>query len=340
MGEVWMGDSNNELSDMISCNKERIYVAELKVPSYFYLSGKRREVRCAIPNPSGFEVSKGYWILRPQDEQSDVEGYAELVLIIEFVSTTLKDAENHALKVGSKFSSIVSAYGGYPLGSIKLHRIASIGVEGGLASQHNYWYGHKSYMLSEFNQTVEHQFQKYLQLVSSITDAKKRYQLQSAIHWYGIAISADDPTVSYVAAWTSLESIGTVLDSISHPHGSKALCKICGNSAGKDRDRKKAGINHIFNSVTKEALHEALSKEARELISNDLMDNFSSEYANKLRDHVVHGLKEVDALVQECSKFRRHLIHVLNASIQDIMGPSVISWASGHYEFHPGGPSH
>lgn len=318
---------------MVSLTREQIYVAELIVPSYYYMSGKKSKV---IPNPNGFEINKGYWTVRPSDGQLDAEGGAELVLVIEFPCTTLKEAEDHALKVGRTFSSLASAYAGYPLGSPQLNRIASIDVDGYLVSQHHYWYGYKTYMLSMFDETVSYQFQEYLERVSSI-DGKARYQVQSAIHWYGIAISTDDPTVSFVAAWTGLESIGTIMDSKHHLNGPKACCKVCGNEAGKSRDRKLAGIEHVFGYIAERPLPEAFSEEARRVMACELVEGFSVKEASELRDATVHGLQEVGALVQKCSKLRRHLIHVLDVSILLAIGRFASSQMTGHYEIHPEG---
>ena len=188
---------------------------------------------------------------------------------------------------------MASAYGGYPLQSPYLHRIARIGVDGNLNSQHDYGYRGKPYALSEFNQTADHQFRQYLQSISSI-GGKTRYQLQSAIHWYGISISSDDPTVSYVAAWTGLECIGIVIDSIAHPNGPKIHCQTCRNRAGERRDRKKAGITHILNRLTDGPWSESLTDEAREQLAKDFRGSFTSQEANDLRDSIVHGLDDIE----------------------------------------------
>ena len=317
---------------MLNKNGEHIYVAELRVPTRFYPSS---ETRRAIDNPAEFGIIKGYYVIRPPDEQSTVIGYAELILVIEFVSPSLKEAEDHALRVGRVFSSMASAYGGYPLESPYLHRIACIGVDHELKSQHDYCYLDRPYILSEFNQTVGHQFRQYLQSISSV-DGKTRHQLQSAIHWYGISISSDDPTVSYVAAWTGLESIGTDIDRRAHPKGPKGHCQTCGNIAGGKRDHKKAGITHMFNRLTGDSLSASLSNEARELLAKELQRNFSARDAQKLRNSIVHGSGEIESLVHESSRSRRHLVHVLSASIQSAMSPYVKSWIPGEYGFHPG----
>ena len=195
-------------------------------------------------------------------------------------------------------------------------------------------------MLSVFDQTVKYELQRYLQAISSIDD-NTRYRLQSALHWYGISISADDPTVSYVAAWTGLECIGRTIDRLHHPNGPKAPCPLCGNRAGEDRDRTMAGIVHIFRRLQKAPLPWSLSEEGEELIAKELVPEFSSCRAKELRHRVVHGLDEnIEVLVQECLKFKRHLIYVLLASIQitileSAQGLSVGSWIPGDYEFRP-----
>ncbi len=314
-------------------HKERIYIAELRVPTFFYVSAETRQT---LPNPDVFEVNKGYWVVHPQDEQSNSEWYAEVFLVVEFLAATLKDAENHALKVGKTFGSIVSAYGGQPLGATRLHRVACTSFLGELKSQHNYWYGNKSHMLSVFNPTVDEQFRSYVQVLSSMDD-QTRYRVLAAVHWYGISLTANDPTVSCVAAWTGLESIGLAVNSVVHPSGTKALCQICENEPGRKRDRKLAGIEHAFRFLAKEPPPEAFPEGTKGLIDDDLIDGFFAEEASNLRNNVVHGLKDIESLSRRCTEVGRHLIHVLNASILIAMGSATYSWTAGHYESHPGG---
>ena len=223
---------------------EQVYVVELKAPSHFYVES---EVRQVLRHPGGFEVRKGYWVARPPDEQSAIVGYTELALTILLVSGTLKDAEDHALKVGRMFSSLTSAFGGYPLDPPRLNRIAAVDVDERLLSQHSYYYDeHLHVSLSvPFDAIVQHRFQRYIEFFS-LFDENTRFRLQSAMHWYGIAVGADDPTVSYVAAWTGLECIGLLMDSRFHTQGSRAPCPTCGNQVGEKRDRKMAGIEHVF----------------------------------------------------------------------------------------------
>ncbi len=282
------------------------------MPSYWYLG---REINGEIPEPAGFEINRGYWVLRPQKEQPEFD------LIVEFGSATLKDAEDHALKVGRILSSIASAHGGYPSGAPKLQRVASIDRDGYLKSQHQYWYGDNSQKLWPYDGHAKQAFLRNLEIIS-LMDHKERYKLLAAIHWYGISISTDDPTVSYVAAWTGLEVIGVVINSIFHPNGHKAPCQICKNKAGKDRDRKMAGIEHAFGYLARESLPGSPSEGNRKLIADDLIKGFAAEEAGKLRNSVVHGLEEFEVLLEKCSEVRRHLIHILNVSILTAMASS------------------
>lgn len=317
---------------MLSELSDQFFVAELVIPSCFYPSG---ETRRPISNPQGFGINKGYYIVRARDNSSIASGYTDLVLVIEIVSPGLREAEDQALKAGRVFSSIVSAYGAYPLESPRLQKLATSDIAGNLMSEHHYWHREKPYMLSAFNQTIDHQFQEYIKSISSI-DEKVQRQLQSAIHWYGIALSTDEPTVSYVAAWTGLECIGTVLDGIAHPKGSRAQCKTCNNTLGEKRDRKMAGIQHIFNGISKGPLSASLSEEFKKRLSRELRGCFSPSEAHQLRSSIVHGLEGLEPLREHSADLRLHIIHALNASIQTIMGRQIRSWLPGSdYGVHP-----
>ena len=257
---------------MLITSGEQIYVAELRVPTCFYPS---EETRYSLRDPAGFQVSKGYYAIRPPDERSNLGGYAKLGLVIEFVSQGLREAEDHALKVGGMFGSVAAAFGGYPLESPYLRRIAHVGIHGDLKSQHEYSYGVKPYVLIQFDYEDGHQFDRYLQSISA-TDAKTRYQIQSAIHWFAICIGADDPAISFVAAWTGLECIGEIIHQKAHPNGPKASCKTCGNISGKNRKRKEAGIDHMFNSLIKGPWSTLLSDDARQALAKDFQGSLSS----------------------------------------------------------------
>ena len=201
-------------------------------------------------------------------------------------------------------------------------------------TEHHYCYRSKPYTLAEFDLTVGHQFRKYVEAVSSIDERTKR-QLQSAIHWYGISITVDDPAVSYVAAWTDLECIGTAIDRAAHPNGPKAPCKVCGNTVGKDRDRKMAGIDHMLNRLYFGPLADSMSEEARNRLEKDSLRSLSLDEAHELRNDIVHCLGQIDHLLQSSVRHRRFLLHVFNASIQALMGQHVKFWMPGEYEFHP-----
>ena len=96
---------------MLSGKSEQLYVAELKVPSLFYSTS---ETRGEIPKPSEFGISKGYYVILPRDAHSVVSGHAEVVLVIEFLSPGLLEAEARAISMGEVFSSLLSAFGAYP----------------------------------------------------------------------------------------------------------------------------------------------------------------------------------------------------------------------------------
>ena len=321
------------MKEMANPHSSRIYVAELSISSYFHATD---ETRSKILHSTAYELNRGYWKLLPPENQVNSEAYSDLVLIVEFICDSLKEAEEHALKVGRTFSAIVSAYAGYPLGSPELRRIASTDSTGNLRSQHNYWYESKWHMMSMFNVQVEYQLNKYLTHVAKI-DKQTRYRLLSAIHWYGLSVTSDDPTISYVAAWNGVESVGVILDSKFHPNGPKAPCRSCNNVAGKKRKKAMAGMEHIFQYLECDLIPNLIPVKSKGLVSGELVEGFTFADAKKLRDSVVHGLQDFDVLVNQCLKVKRHLIHILNTAILIIIGPVADSWIPGHYEKHPGG---
>lgn len=321
------------LQHILDLEMENAYVAEVRVPTFFYF---QEESRKKIPNAGAFEILKGYWKLRSISVQSDVEKYAEFVVVISFYSTSLKEAEEHALKVGRIFTALVSAHAGYPAEPPELIRIALVDAAQRLMMQTNYWYGQKMQMLSEFSQTAQYGLQRFIEEVSSM-DVSRRHKIQSATYWYGIALDADDPTVSVVAAWTGLECIGTELDSNFHQSGPKAPCETCNNEAGKKRNRKIAGIQHMFCSLAQLFSSETTSEDTEQIVAADILLDFGVQEALDLRNSIVHGLVDVSVLAQRSAEVRRHMFHVLNASIQNTVETLPSTGISGHYEIHPAG---
>ena len=234
----------------------------------------------------------------------------------------LKDAEAHALNVGRRFGSITSAFGGYPLEPERLCRIAVVDGAEHLLSQHNYYYEDKlrKALAKQFDQITQHEFQQYLKYISLADDS-----LQAAIHWYRIAASVDDPTVSYVAAWTGLESIGKTMNDVFHQKGPEAACPTCRNKAGEKRGPTTAGIDHALNVGTPESA-----------------ENFSFEKARRLRNDLVHTNRPYELLIHECSEFRQFLIDALNSSTLTAMSPpghdaNALKLFADDYEFRPRG---
>ena len=277
-------------SQMTHKDLEQIYVVELRVPTLFCAT---KEIRQPIDNPREFEINKGYYIIPPTEEFPITGGYSEFSLVIEILAKGVKKAEDHALKVARAFSSIVSTYGGYPYQSPCLKRLACISVDGRLNMQVNYIYPSNP-ALVEFNDHAYHGIRQFFQSYS-LLEEQKRHSLQSAIHWYAIATRAVDPTVSYVAAWTGLECIGAEINGTVHPNGPKARCTTCKNNPGEGRDRKKAGIQHIIESLkiqnlNTEGFSESLAEDARQSLERDFQGWLTVEQAGDLRGSIVHGL--------------------------------------------------
>ena len=284
------------------------------------------ESRGEIPNPVGFGISKGYWMACSARENIPPRANSELVLTILFVSKSLRDAETHALKVGSICSSITSTFGGYPFNPPRLQRIATVDASEKLVSQHDYYYDDQLHEIVgwPFSLLAQHRYQKYLAAFAS-TKENTRFRLQSAFHWYGIAVGAKDPVIGYVAAWTGLECIGMAIDGSLHRKGPKAPCSICGNQPNQKRDRTMAGIEHVFKSGVVE-----------------IPEKFSHNDAHQLRSEAVHGLREHYLLTSDCSRHLRLLIDLLATSLTELLTPDdcngtqpIASLMAGDYAFQP-----
>ena len=306
------------------------YVAEVRIPSSFYTTSR---VRNTLPNPEAFEILRAYWKLDPMKDPYDEGGYAEFTLVIEFPEVNLRKAEEKALNVANQIATIASAYGGFPITTPSLFRIATVTQGGTIENQHNYVYRNRPYLHSKFNNEVKAQLEYYLEQASSITH-RDQYRLSSAIYWYGTSIGAPHPTVSYVAAWTGLETIAPLINERFHPGSLKSTCRICNNKAGKKRNGKIAAIQHLSELLTGH-LSSSIPKDTRHKIVNDLKLGLSPQAAQELRDNTVHGLRDLDTLYEDCSKFKGHLTHLLNAAIQIVLGKSARSELPGDYEHHP-----
>ena len=112
---------------MTSLALPKNYVAEVRIPSSFYTT---EQVRNPLPNPEAFEILRGYWKLDPMKDPYDEGGYAELTLVIEFPEANLRQAEDKALNVANQIATIMSAYGGSPITTPSLFRIATV-TQGG-----------------------------------------------------------------------------------------------------------------------------------------------------------------------------------------------------------------
>ena len=268
---------------MTSLALPKNYVAEVRMPSSFYTT---EQVRNPLPNPEAFEILRGYWKLDPMKDPYDEGGYAELTFVIEFPEANLRQAEDKALNVANQIATIMSAYGGSPITTPSLFRIATVTQGGTIDRQHNYVYRNSPYLHLKFNNEVKTQLDYYLKQASLMAH-QTQYRLRSAIYWYGTSIGAPHPTVSYVAAWTGLETIEPLINKKFHPINLKITCHICNNEAGVKRNRKIAAIKHLSELLTNH-LSNSMPKDTRNKIVNDLKLGLSPEAAQRLRNDTVH----------------------------------------------------
>jgi hypothetical protein len=155
--------------------------------------------------------------------------------------------------------------------------IPNVGPSNGLLEQNEYFYWEERDRLRQV-QWKAYELGKLLSGVAGLAQAP-RERLEGATRWYGNSVTSTDALDGYIAAWIGLESTGPLLDRIYHLNGPKAACSLCGNTPGKNRDRKLAGIEHIIRLIAPEALQ-----------------SLQLQNLANLRDEIVHALKPTGQL--------------------------------------------
>ena len=251
------------------------YVIEVFIPAATYEKPKFVEV---LPEPQYLGAVRGYWKVHFEQDHLNTERSMGLMVIAQITGTSREVAENKSIALGEKMANLVALYAGSPYNRPLLRRLARIGSGGGILEQNVYYYLEERERLRQIQLKPE-QLQTLLTRFGQL-DATILQQLVLATRWGWLSIlTPNDSMDSYLAAWIGLESIGPYLNSLYHDSGVKAACMVCGNEAGKDRDRKLAGIEHIIRLVAPEAL-----------IGRVLEDIL------RIRNEIAHGLKPAEEL--------------------------------------------
>lgn len=212
------------------------------------------DARHALESPAFFGVKRGYWQVALRKDEIGNDRPDGIDVTIELSANSTEQAEDTALIAGQTLSTLFSAYLGSPLTVAHLSRLAEVGKCGGILEQRTYAYldrvaswGRVKIDSIDFNSLVR-------RIASQ--SPKRREALELAIRWYGICLAAEDPIDKFLASWIGLEALGPLLDYRFHPKGPKAPCTICQNKAGINRDRKRAGLSHLFGLVVPKMLEE------------------------------------------------------------------------------------
>lgn len=313
------GDGGGEWTIWKMQTKSNLYVAELAIPSALFT---KSDERGRIPQPNAFGIVRGYWQPRLQRDHLGTNHSTGLTLTMEFVDRDREAAEDKALAVGLRLSAITSMYSGSPLSKPRLTRLARIGPNGGVLEQNEYFYLPDTLRLPRIKlDSLE--FNRLLDWFGKVTSIDA-YRLDLAARWYGVAVGASDPLDGYLATWIGLESIGPVVDKVFHPSGPKAVCTVCQNKVARDRDRGRAGIEHTAH-----------------IAAQKLLDTYSVEQLEKIRNQIAHGLAEMGSLRSVADKLLPDLLSVLGVATLTAARPEKDKPGLGKaarprdYEFRP-----
>ena len=248
------------------------YVGEIRLPTASY---QPLNLRSELPSAEYFGATRGYWEISTEEDEFGGLQPNGVRLTVELAADDFESAEDALVRGGSRLAAVLSVHTGSPLEAPRLERVAEVDDRGSLREQRDYYYEEApgSWPRAPMNPS---QLEALVRRVAT-KEAKGRDQLELAMRWYGIAVGAQDPLDSYLAAWIGLEALGSQLDRRFHPDGPRTPCDLCGNSPGEKRDRTLAGIRHIVG-----------------LVAPEVVGGRSIEDVAQARHDIAHSLKAAD----------------------------------------------
>ena len=297
---------------------ESLYVAEVHIPTNTVSSS---DTRIPLGDSKTLGIVRGYCRLKETDTAGrDTPLLANIAMMLEFLSPSLKKAENHAIKIGQDMSSAVASSWNTPFQEPRLFRIAHEDVTNKIISQHHYTYLPEPAVIDFGGTNLLNVLPAAIHILESL-DTQTSERVIAAQRWYGMALAADDHSISYLAAWMGLEYIGMLLNQLWHKNGVKVTCKVCQNSPNNNTDRKMAGIEHGFGLLASGQLIDlnAMAQSAQLQLRRDIKTGFTFEQAKAIRNDLVHGLEQHPEARVQASEFRRHVTHVLYGCIRHLV---------------------
>ena len=295
-----------------------MFVAEVHIPTNSVFSGEKR---IRLGTSEKFGLIRGYCRLSETNTAASGTPFlANISLVLEFLSPSLKLAENHALEIGQDISSAVAAYWNTPFQEPRLSRIARKDMTNKIVTQHHYSYLPEPAVIDFGGIGLLNVLPAAIHALETL-GSQTGERLIAAQRWYGMALAADDPSISYLGAWMGLEYIGVLLNDLWHKNGVNITCKVCQNTPNTNRNRKFAGIEHGFGLLENGQLIDlnGMGQSDQLLIRRDVKTGFTFEQAETIRNNLVHGLEQHPEARAEASEFRRHLTHVLYGCIRHLV---------------------
>ena len=322
------------MSSQIIATPESIYVADLHVPTTVVDAPK---TRIQIPNPHTFGITKGYCSFRSSTvKQEATPELDDLIAVVELVAPCLKVAEDRAIRVGWQISTYISAYFGTPYEEPQLVRIAVLDAVGALKAQHHYQYLPRPATVVSGGSGITGDLMNYIGRLTGF-EPEPRERLKVAAHWYGMALASNDSAVSYVSAWTGLESIDPLLDRKWHEVNGFEHCGTCNVQPDEKKSTRYPGIRHAFGLVANETLFDLgrMHSTVVTFLESELRIDLTYVEANDLRNELAHGDRSLTEASESAVIYRRHLIHVLHGSIRHIIANRAPSMVAADHRVRP-----
>jgi hypothetical protein len=250
------------------------YIAEIAVRAEIHLSPRFHSV---LPSPEYFGIRRGYWKVSTEEDHLGTSRCNGLLATIEFIAVDREIAEDISITVGEKLGQLAQFYGGSPIHSPTLNRLAEIGIHDGIIEQNIYAYLNERDRLRQIT-LKPYEFEKLLTRIGEL-ELTIRQVLELAIRWHINSLSSNRSQDGYLAAWIGLEAIGPKLDDIYHPDGPRSACTVCGNPAGTKRDKKLAGIEHMIR-----------------VSAGELLEGKTVHDLAQIRNEIAHCLRSSDAM--------------------------------------------
>lgn len=214
----------------------------------------------------------------------------EIDAVIE--SFDLSTAISYIYSISKRIIDQISFVSGMPVNDMKIIKIIDI-TDGVEMRQYVHFFYHKLDKVSA-NELNLNKFKKIVKAFDAI-DTKRRPRIDRAIHWYGKAISEEEPLDRLVYIWTSFETLNPFFQDIYNAH-EVSKCPNCGYESV---NKTTASIKNFFE---------------KEIRNTEIYSK-----ARKYRNSLLHGFEDLDKITFMYEKIEEKLLIALIQAIQFVL---------------------